>query len=215
MSREKVLSAIRSRFEVSGSDQTRQVSVDARLTQQAANTIPAIGRLTGAARLEQFIRSSEQKGAQVFQVEDLGAAAAQILSTLPANSHFAVTTAAKNTGIPLPATHSDHWQAKTSLENCISTCFCGVAETGSLAVMSGEENALTQNFLADRHFVLLPEADILDCMESVWLRLRETGGMPRDLTLVSGPSSTGDIEMQMERGAHGPRELYILAIKDQ
>lgn len=187
-------------------------AVEARLSNLTSNTIPAVGQFQGAERIEQFTTSAEAKGARVFRVDDLVSAARQILDVLPENSHFALTPAAVQTGIALPATQIDQWAAKTSLENCVSTCFCAVAESGSLVVVSSEWNALTQNFLADRHFVLLPEQDILDSMESVWKKVRATGGLPRDLTLVSGPSSTGDIEMRMEKGAHGPRELFILIV---
>ncbi len=49
-------------------------------------------------------------------------------------------------------------------------------------------------------------------MEAVWQRLRDTA-MPRHLTMISGPSSTGDIEMQMEKGVHGPRDLQVILME--
>jgi L-lactate dehydrogenase complex protein LldG len=214
MSRESVLNAVRRRLGVSSSDQTRDLEVESRLASAKANTVPAVGQLKGKERIDQFSSSAERKGARVFHVEDISDAANQIMTFLPEDAHVALTAAAERTGIQLPAAQVDRWLAKSSLENCVSTCFCGIAETGSLAVVSSEWNALSQNFLADRHFVLLPHEDILDSMESVWQRVRSSGGMPRDLTLVSGPSSTGDIEMLMEKGAHGPRELIILVMSN-
>lgn len=203
---------MRKRLGANADDQTRLQTVEARLSRAAPNTIPAVGQYSGLERIEQFTKSAEAKGARVFQVNDIQGAAEQILSLLPAEAHFSITAAAEQTGIELPAAQIERWTAKTSLENCISTCFCAIAESGSLTVVSSEWNSLSQNFLADRHFVLLPGQDILDAMESVWARVRVTGGLPRDLTLVSGPSSTGDIEMRMEKGAHGPKELFILII---
>ena len=186
MSRESILSAVRSRLGVSTTDQTRQQTIQSRLTAHRQNTRPAVGNLAGSERVSQFIASATAKGAEVTRLKNLDEVASYLLASLPKGSHISLTAAASQTGLQLPETEIDVWTKKTSLENC----------------------------LADRHFVLLPVEDILDSMESVWDRVRGAGGMPRDLTLVSGPSSTGDIEMRMEKGAHGPRELHILILGD-
>jgi len=207
-----IMAAIRQRLHVAPEDQTRQRAIVSRMTRHRANTRPAIGVLDGIARLEQFVHSATRKGAIVSQVNDIAAAATTILKVLPVGSHICLTSAATETGIKLPVDLIEPWNPKTSVDNSLSTCFCGIAESGSLVVRSDTGNSLSLNFLSDRHFVLIPERDILDSMESVWAKVREQGGMPRDLTFVSGPSSTGDIEMRMETGAHGPRELHILML---
>jgi len=218
------MAAIRQRLRVVETDQTRQQAVASRMALHTINTRPAIGMLDGTARLEQFVHSAKRKGATVSQVNDIAEAAATLLEVLPTGSGICLTAAAMATGIQLPGDLVEHWNPKTSVDNSLSTCFCGIAESGSLVVRSDAGNSLTQNFLSDRHFVLLPAQDILASMESVWAKVREQSGMqggmqrgmqrgmPRDLTLVSGPSSTGDIEMRMETGAHGPRELHILIV---
>lgn len=212
MSKLSIMAAIRERLSVTAEDQTRQQTIESRMALHPMNIRPAIGVLEGSARLEQFVRGATQKGASVTRVSDIAAAAASILEVVSDGSRICLTSAAIASGIELPADMIDIWTPKTSLDNCLSTCFCAIAESGSLVVRSDAGNSLTQNFLSDRHFVLLPERDILASMESVWIKVREEGGMPRDLTLVSGPSSTGDIEMRIETGAHGPRELHIFIL---
>jgi L-lactate dehydrogenase complex protein LldG len=44
--------------------------------------------------------------------------------------------------------------------------------------------------------------------------LAKVGALPSTLNLVTGPSRTGDIEQTMELGAHGPKSLAILIVKD-
>jgi L-lactate dehydrogenase complex protein LldG len=48
--------------------------------------------------------------------------------------------------------------------------------------------------------------------EDAFDRIRESGPLPRNIMLVTGPSRSADIEQTLELGAHGPRRLHILII---
>ena len=51
----------------------------------------------------------------------------------------------------------------------------------------------------------------------VWVRLRERygkNGMPRTVNTITGPSRTGDIEQTIELGAHGPRRMHIVVVRE-
>ncbi|MFT5929428.1 MAG: hypothetical protein ACI805_002561, partial [Candidatus Azotimanducaceae bacterium] len=50
MSRQSILTMVRSRLSVTGEDQTRRQSVQARLQAHQENTRPGIGNLKGGAR---------------------------------------------------------------------------------------------------------------------------------------------------------------------
>jgi L-lactate dehydrogenase complex protein LldG len=61
--------------------------------------------------------------------------------------------------------------------------------------------------------VVLETTRILRHFEDAWAQLRErTGGMPRAVNLVSGPSRTADIEQTIQLGAHGPRRLHVVLV---
>jgi hypothetical protein len=47
--------------------------------------------------------------------------------------------------------------------------------------------------------------------EEIWAELRERG-MPRALGFITGPSRTGDIEFDIQLGAHGPRNLHVIIV---
>ena len=65
----------------------------------------------------------------------------------------------------------------------ISGCFCAIAETGTLLLLSGPQTPASVS--------LLPETHIF----------------------ISGPSRTGDIEQTIVLGAHGPCRVHLLIIE--
>lgn len=99
----------------------------------------------------------------------------------------------------------------------VTGAFAGIAETGTVVMASGPDHPVTLNLLPDTHVVVLREADIVGGYEDVWGRLRARYGknlMPRTVNTITGPSRTGDIEQAMELGAHGPRRMHILVVRD-
>jgi L-lactate dehydrogenase complex protein LldG len=99
----------------------------------------------------------------------------------------------------------------------VSAAFAGIAESGTLALCSGPDNPTTINFLPDNHVAIVFARDIVGDYESVWRKLRERygkGAMPRTLNLITGPSRSADIEQTLLLGAHGPRRLHIVIVKD-
>jgi L-lactate dehydrogenase complex protein LldG len=102
--------------------------------------------------------------------------------------------------------------------NGLVMAFAGVAETGSLALLSGPQSPTTLNFLPDNHIIVLKESDLVGDYEAVYARMRResnsTQFMPRAMNWVSGPSRTADIEQTLLLGAHGPRKLHILLVGD-
>ena len=99
----------------------------------------------------------------------------------------------------------------------ITGAFAGIAETGTLVTASGPDHPVTLNLLPDTHVVILRESDIVSGYEDVWDRLRARFGkdrMPRTVNTITGPSRTGDIEQTIELGAHGPRRMHIVVVRD-
>jgi L-lactate dehydrogenase complex protein LldG len=93
----------------------------------------------------------------------------------------------------------------------LAVAFCGIAETGSLVLLSGPDSPTTLNFLPDDFLCLLPESRIVPRMEDAWTLLRaERGAMPRASNIITGPSRTADVEQTIQLGAHGPRRLHVL-----
>jgi L-lactate dehydrogenase complex protein LldG len=88
-----------------------------------------------------------------------------------------------------------------------------IAETGTLAYASGKGNPASWHFRPLLEIAIVRAGTVVGELEDVLSQLKEKGGMPATLNLVSGPSRTGDIEQTMELGAHGPKALAVLVLK--
>ena len=97
----------------------------------------------------------------------------------------------------------------------LTPCFAGVAETGTLAMLSGPERPVTLNFLPEAHIALVGTRDLVGAYEDLWARLREAGDTPRAVNLITGPSRSADIGQELRMGAHGPRKLHIVLVDDR
>ncbi len=99
----------------------------------------------------------------------------------------------------------------------LSHAFAGAAETGTLILLSGQDNPTTVNFLPENHIVIVEAADVADNFEAIWTRLRKKtakAGMPRTVNMITGPSRSADIEQTLIMGAHGPVRLHVIIVKD-
>jgi L-lactate dehydrogenase complex protein LldG len=93
----------------------------------------------------------------------------------------------------------------------VSYAFAGIAETGSLVLLSSSNDPTTLNFLPSNHIVILSQADLVAHLEAVWTRLRSQS-LPRTVNIITGPSRTADIEQTLQVGAHGPKQLHVILI---
>ena len=99
----------------------------------------------------------------------------------------------------------------------VSGAFAGIAETGTVMLLSGPECPTTLAFLPETHIVVLEASRIVGAYEDAWARLRveRPNAMPRTVNWITGPSRTADIEQTLFIGAHGPRRLHIVIVHDQ
>jgi L-lactate dehydrogenase complex protein LldG len=97
----------------------------------------------------------------------------------------------------------------------ITGCFAAVAETGTLALLSGPETPASMALLPETHVAIVPRSRIVGYMEDVFALLRhERGAPPRALNFISGPSRTGDIEQTIVLGAHGPYRVHVVIVQE-
>jgi L-lactate dehydrogenase complex protein LldG len=112
-----------------------------------------------------------------------------------------------------PSLKIEHRPARREDRIAVTGAFAGIAETGTLVLLSGPESPTTLNFLPDVHIVVIRREQILDHIEDAWARLRaQRKTMPRTVNMITGPSRTADIEQTIQLGAHGPRSLHVIIV---
>jgi L-lactate dehydrogenase complex protein LldG len=95
----------------------------------------------------------------------------------------------------------------------ITGAFAGIAETGTLMVVSGPDTPASTSLLPETHIAVVPVARIVKHMEDAWdLARAELGQLPRVVNFISGPSRTGDIEQVIILGAHGPYRVHLILV---
>ncbi len=93
----------------------------------------------------------------------------------------------------------------------ITGTVAGIAETGTLMVRSGPDIANALHFLPDTHVAVVDAARIVGAYEDAFALLRAGGApLPRNVTLITGPSRSSDIERILQIGVHGPRTLHAV-----
>ncbi len=90
----------------------------------------------------------------------------------------------------------------------VSSARAALAETGTVVVESGPGRSRLVTLLPPVHIVLLPAGRLLADLFA-WVEQQERP-LPANVTLISGPSKTADIEQTLEIGVHGPRRLVVI-----
>jgi L-lactate dehydrogenase complex protein LldG len=197
-------------------------AVEARLAEPPRGPAVKRANLDQPAKVALFCQWAEANNATVARVapaEVPGEVAAYLArNNLPAQAAIA----------PSPQLAGYDWASQKMLslrrgrgeatdQVSITGAFAGIAETGTLVMASGPEHPVTLNLLPDTHIAVLRESDIVGGYEEVWDRLRAGYGkdrMPRTVNTITGPSRTGDIEQTIELGAHGPRRVHIVVVRE-
>jgi len=99
-----------------------------------------------------------------------------------------------------------------SIRAGVTGALCGIAETGSVVLVSGAGQTLTASLLPEIHIVLLKTSRLVSTVADALCKpeVRQAAAG----VLITGPSRTGDIEMSHTIGVHGPGELHVFLIDE-
>jgi len=92
----------------------------------------------------------------------------------------------------------------------IQTAEFAIAETGTLVQSGQKGKTLLPGLISDVHVALLTPAAFVDRMDECLAALSED--LPRNISFITGPSRTADIEQTLTIGAHGPKKVIVVLL---
>jgi L-lactate dehydrogenase complex protein LldG len=93
----------------------------------------------------------------------------------------------------------------------ITGCDCLIAQMGAIVVSPPSAGGRAPSVLPPAHLVIARRDQLIQDLAGAvdFVRRRYDGHWPSTLSIIAGPSRTGDIEKIMVLGAHGPRRLAV------
>ena len=106
----------------------------------------------------------------------------------------------------------------------LATCSVGVtgaagaiAETGTVVISSDEASAQLVSLLPPVHVAVIRSSQIVSSLSQAISRINQEQidrvDPARSVVFITGPSRTGDVELVLSIGVHGPKELHVVIIE--
>jgi L-lactate dehydrogenase complex protein LldG len=163
-----------------------------------------------------FTEAATRVGATVREVDDLARLLADVVREY--DVHTAVVSADPETAdVPDALQRLDVQVVERGAHSAkradlgITGAAWGVAATGSLILDAARAGGRTSGLVPPVHLALLRVDRIVPHAGSLWRHLPEMlpDGLPSNLVFATGPSRSGDIEMVITVGVHGPKAVII------
>jgi L-lactate dehydrogenase complex protein LldG len=189
---------------------------------EARQWLPAVGQGV-AAQLELFGRNLTDLKGEFHLVENRRELALRLSELRQregwtnVGAHGGSLIEEMVTGLGLPVCRTDAPYDVNVLERCqagISGCDALVAQTGSVLVTTRSAGGRALSVLPGHHVVVaLREQLVADLPEAFALvKKKYSPNYPSFISLITGPSRTGDIERILVLGAHGPKRLTVFCL---
>jgi L-lactate dehydrogenase complex protein LldG len=93
----------------------------------------------------------------------------------------------------------------------ITTAEYLLADTASLVLLGGRGRARSVSLVPSIHIAVVPRSRMLASYRQM-LSLLSAMDLPSNVSIITGPSKTADIEATLVHGAHGPREMHLFVV---
>lgn len=111
-----------------------------------------------------------------------------------------------------PDRRQEHQQLYHDVAMGVTGAEAGLAESGSIVVRSGPGRPRMASVIPTVHLAFLRPADIHRSLAH-WASLHAgTIGDAANVVVITGVSRTGDIEMRLNTGVHGPAQVHVALV---
>lgn len=94
----------------------------------------------------------------------------------------------------------------------LTTAEWAIAETGSLVLAGGAGKGRSVTLLPSVHVAVISVDRVLLTVTEAIEKYASSGGLPANLCFHTGPSRSGDIEMSLAIGVHGPGDVHAVLV---
>ena len=103
-------------------------------------------------------------------------------------------------------------QAAANAEVGITSADYALADPGALVLLSSSHEDRLISLLPSVHIAVVPSHVVVSGLDELFTVLPDPSKDSSSMVLIAGPSRTGDIEMKLTLGVHGPREIYLVIV---
>jgi len=163
--------------------------------------------MSGAERERLFLENAAKTAAGTHAVSDtegLLAVLGRIVATDSPVYCPGVTELEKAAAPLFPVRAADYAAAAVTVEEV----FGAVAETGTIVCVSAGGRAVQAGLLPAHHVAIVRRDRIFGTLDDLFAAIADPP--PTNVTLVTGPSRTADIELTLAIGVHGPEKLDVI-----
>ena len=87
-----------------------------------------------------------------------------------------------------------------------------LANPPALVMLTSNSEARMVSLLPPVHIAVIRVEQIISGLDELFLTVPDPSVAASSMVLIGGPSRTGDIEMTLTLGLHGPRELHLIIV---
>jgi L-lactate dehydrogenase complex protein LldG len=110
---------------------------------------------------------------------------------------------------------AERWPIALAADLGITSVDWAVAETGTLALCSHPGQGRVVSLLPPNYLAIIEPSQIVPDLFDLFTQLEpHKRDLPSNLALVTGPSKTGDIELKLTTGVHGPGNVHVLVVEE-
>lgn len=167
------------------------------------------------------IRDLEEAGRVISEIVTRHEAACVALANLPDALRDGIAQGLEGTGVSIleaPFARKDLPGAIDEAQVGVSGAAFAIAQTGTVAEVATDDAHRLVSALPRVHVSFFRSSDLVGQLDEAAPLLRKTfQEHPENcaVSFISGPSRTGDIEMILTLGVHGPEIMYAVILDDE
>lgn len=163
--------------------------------------------MTDVETVELFLENAVKAAAQtrrVTGVDSMNGALQEILGT--GGTVYCPRKTEKEKAVIIPDDRSVNEYVDAAF--CVEEVPGAIAETGSIICSSQDGREVQAGLLPSHHIAIVSAENIYASLDDFFSSCGPT--LPTNITFITGPSRTADIELTLTIGVHGPEHLSII-----